>query len=84
MLRRYLNFETADRLRWVPIFLMFSVVLVAGCGSSDEHGETASGEEQLFSCGMHPQVIQDEPGNCPLSAPPCLGAPSRLSSPSAT
>ncbi len=22
--------------------------------------------EQLYSCGMHPEVISDEPGNCPL------------------
>jgi len=29
---------------------------------------TFSGEEkaQLWTCGMHPQVIQDEPGQCPI------------------
>ncbi len=26
--------------------------------------ETA--EKQLYTCGMHPQVIQDHPGNCPI------------------
>jgi len=25
-----------------------------------------SGEKQLYTCGMHPQVIQDHPGNCPI------------------
>lgn len=24
------------------------------------------GEKQLYSCGMHPEVISDEPGNCPI------------------
>ena len=23
-------------------------------------------EKQLYTCGMHPQVIQDHPGNCPI------------------
>src|SRR5690348_974914 len=25
-----------------------------------------AGEKQLWTCGMHPQVIQDHPGNCPI------------------
>ena len=27
---------------------------------------TASQAKQLYTCGMHPQVIQDHPGNCPI------------------
>lgn len=30
-----------------------------------EHGEEA-GQSQLYTCGMHPQVIQDHPGSCPI------------------
>ena len=26
----------------------------------------AEAEAQLWTCGMHPQVIQDEPGYCPI------------------
>jgi Cu(I)/Ag(I) efflux system membrane fusion protein len=30
-------------------------------------GETANqSTKQLWTCGMHPQVIQDHPGNCPI------------------
>ncbi len=30
-------------------------------------GHTGHSEaKQLWTCGMHPQVIQDEPGNCPI------------------
>jgi hypothetical protein len=30
-------------------------------------GETKSQSgKQLWTCGMHPQVIQDHPGNCPI------------------
>jgi len=39
-----------------------------GGGSSADHGdeqhEAASGT--LYTCGMHPDVIQEEPGTCPL------------------
>lgn len=46
----------------LPIFLAIGLMLVlAGCGKSDS---TKSG--QLYTCGMHPQVIQDHPGNCPI------------------
>jgi len=29
-------------------------------------GETAKEGQTLYTCGMHPQVIQDKPGNCPI------------------
>jgi len=39
--------------------------LLTGCGH--DHGqETPAAEAQLYTCGMHPQVIQNKPGNCPI------------------
>jgi len=32
---------------------------------SDARGAT-KGAKQLWTCGMHPQVIQDKPGDCPI------------------
>src|SRR5262252_7795281 len=26
----------------------------------------APGEKMLYTCSMHPQVVQDHPGNCPI------------------
>jgi len=31
--------------------------------AADAHSEDA---KKLYTCGMHPQVIQDHPGNCPI------------------
>lgn len=42
----------------VPVYFLF----IAGDSSS----EIPSGEKQLYTCGMHPQIISDEPGNCPI------------------
>ena len=40
-------------------------VILTGCGG--DHGAgTEAKEEQLYTCGMHPQVIQNKPGNCPI------------------
>jgi len=40
-----------------------AIFFVTSRHRSDQH---ASHEEQLYTCGMHPQVIQDHPGNCPI------------------
>ncbi|MGH7972855.1 MAG: efflux RND transporter periplasmic adaptor subunit, partial [Limisphaerales bacterium] len=38
------------------------LMVLSGC---DRGGSGASGKT-LYTCGMHPQVVQDHPGNCPL------------------
>lgn len=40
-------------------------------GRSTGHNHAAAGEtskegKTLYTCGMHPQVVQDKPGNCPI------------------
>ncbi|GAB4249532.1 MAG: hypothetical protein Kow00109_25580 [Acidobacteriota bacterium] len=34
--------------------------------------EEQQAEGQLWTCGMHPQVIQDHPGNCPICGMPLV------------
>jgi RND family efflux transporter MFP subunit len=43
-------------------------VFMAGCSKGHDDSGTAAAEETktLYTCGMHPQVIQDHPGNCPI------------------
>src|SRR5512139_3702608 len=40
--------------------------LLTGCGRHEAGTADAAREKQLYTCGMHPQVIQDKPGNCPI------------------
>lgn len=50
------------------VTLLLAAVLSA-CGSEPAHehdAPAASAPKQLWTCGMHPQVIQDHPGNCPI------------------
>jgi multidrug efflux pump subunit AcrA (membrane-fusion protein) len=49
-------------LRGVGLLAMLSLlVLIAGCGK-----QQAGQQQTLYTCGMHPQVIQNKPGNCPI------------------
>ncbi|MFO1476014.1 MAG: efflux RND transporter periplasmic adaptor subunit [Verrucomicrobiota bacterium] len=47
----------------LPIWLLAAMWLLAGCN----HHTTATAETKtLYTCGMHPQVVQDHPGDCPI------------------
>lgn len=65
------------RLNWALIILL--IVAALGIGvvgglliakrsavSEDATGKEAATAKQLYSCGMHPQIIQEGPGNCPI------------------
>jgi membrane fusion protein, copper/silver efflux system len=57
-------------LKWAGI-LVLGIFLgwVLFGGYSDDHAdhtEVAAGEEQIWTCSMHPQIRQDEPGDCPI------------------
>lgn len=52
----------------IGLLLLTGAVLVSGCGKKpQEKVKTPAGAEsgQLWTCGMHPEVIVDQPGNCP-------------------
>ncbi len=46
------------------VFLMVGPLHLLPLGSSPHEDETPA--KQLWTCGMHPQVIQDHPGDCPI------------------
>ena len=41
-----------------------SAWLLTGCDRGQTSAQQA--DKTLYTCGMHPQVIQDHPGNCPI------------------
>jgi RND family efflux transporter MFP subunit len=40
-------------------------LFVTACSRQDSPA-AAGAEKTLYTCGMHPQVVQDHPGNCPI------------------
>jgi len=55
-----MNAAQYSRLLVLPAFLL----LLAGCGP--RNADSTSKQEQFYTCGMHPQVIQNKPGLCPI------------------
>src|ERR1051326_6303710 len=54
--------QNAMRIGLIIALLLAASVLLISCGSGGQTSE----QEQLYTCGMHPQVIQNKPGNCPI------------------
>ncbi len=55
----------------VTLIILLGSFQISGCGSDSRVGgqnasEEASPKKQLYTCGMHPQVIRDGPGLCPI------------------
>ena len=46
-----------------PLFFIFGLLAALTWSAANAPAGQA---KQLYTCGMHPQVIQDHPGNCPI------------------
>jgi RND family efflux transporter MFP subunit len=61
-----------SKTKIIPVLLLVAVtsagVFFAGCSKDGDVNTAASapGAKTLYTCGMHPQIIQDHPGNCPI------------------
>jgi multidrug efflux pump subunit AcrA (membrane-fusion protein) len=58
------------KLKLVCIWTLLIVAVSWGVFAADTPGNTnavaASSGKTLYTCGMHPWIIQDHPGNCPI------------------
>jgi len=57
-----MNFKKSKLFSFLAIALLSGLLI--SCGS-DDHDSAKNEENQLWTCGMHPEVILDEPGQCP-------------------
>ena len=53
------------------LILVAACLLLGGCGKDNapapaDQPASASERAELYSCGMHPNVVQEEPGTCPI------------------
>lgn len=54
--------------RIIFIVMMFLVVVAVSCkNNKNTHAEhNAEMVQEIYTCSMHPQVVKDKPGNCPI------------------
>jgi RND family efflux transporter MFP subunit len=59
-----------SKIKIIPVLLVAATlgmaVFFAGCSKPADNGAAATRTKTLYTCGMHPQIIQDHPGNCPI------------------
>ncbi len=51
---------------WLPKYLTPTTSTARGGGAENDSEAPGSKEEQWYTCGMHPNVIQKGPGDCPI------------------
>ncbi|HTY87023.1 MAG TPA: efflux RND transporter periplasmic adaptor subunit [Candidatus Acidoferrum sp.] len=54
------------RLILFAVLLAVIAVVAVSCGKNSGSQAGAAETKTLYTCGMHPQIIQDHPGNCPI------------------
>jgi membrane fusion protein, copper/silver efflux system len=52
--------------RWHARIAPMLGIKAADSGAPIRDTSEAGSAQQLWTCGMHPQVIQDQPGDCPI------------------
>ena len=53
---------------WIyAVIMIVSVPLIQSCSNKQIKDEKAtSSSEDLYTCSMHPQVLEHQPGDCPI------------------
>lgn len=46
------------------IFAFLAALLLVACTGKDEHQHAEA--DTTYTCPMHPQIAEDEPGSCPV------------------
>src|ERR1039457_882792 len=56
------------RIYWVAaIFATIFALCTHGCISNEKkQSEKAIAQADEYTCSMHPQIVEDHPGNCPI------------------
>lgn len=58
-----------ERKRFFKTVAFVSLVpslLITACTGKKDKQETTAAEQQTYTCSMHPQIVQNKPGTCPI------------------
>ena len=50
----------------ILLIASLAVIIYQNFGGAEKSIHEHSDQTQLYTCGMHPDIISDEPGNCPI------------------
>lgn len=58
--------ERKDFIRKFAMVTLIPSLFVAACSSDNKKNNNSGAKPQTYTCPMHPQIIQDKPGTCPI------------------
>ena len=58
--------QRKEFLKKMAVAVILPSVLLAACSDKTPGDGAAKGEEQTYTCPMHPQIVQKKPGTCPI------------------
>ena len=54
------------KMRWIYLLLTSIIFLFACTNDSKKIEEHTQEKKDIYTCPMHPQIIKDKPGDCPI------------------
>ena len=54
------------KILWIYITALVMVLLSCNNQQQNNTEQASTAPKQLYTCSMHPQIIEDHPGNCPI------------------
>jgi len=64
-----MNIKLTNKILLTTVLILLGFILYQNFIKKDKHIEQITGQEndqQLWTCGMHPDIVVEEPGNCPI------------------